>query len=301
MESWKGPPGKSAPGGQGQGMGASGNEGRGHEHRGPLSARRFGRRRAMKNIWNIAKKEIKTYFTSSIAYVVIVVFLVLVGFFFSSALSWFNSQAIQMAQNPNYAQQMNINQMVYTPLFHNMSIILLLMLPLLTMRLFSEEKKTGTDALLFTSPVSAGQIILGKYLAAQAVLHAMLALTGVLSVFSFAFGNPELPQILNGYLGLLLMGAAFIAAGVFFSSLTENQIVSAILTFGALLLFWILNWAAYSLSGLWKDVLNYLYIFQHFDDMTRGILDTKDVVYYASFAFFGLFLTHSVIQSRRWR
>ena len=255
----------------------------------------------MKNIWNIAKKEVKTYFTSPIAYVVIAVFLVLVGFFFSSALSWFNSQAIQMAQNPYYAQQMNINQMVYTPLFHNMSIILLLMLPLLTMRLFSEEKKTGTDELLFTSPVSVGQIILGKYLAALVVLAAMLGLTGLFSVFSFAFGNPELPQILNGYLGLLLMGAAFIAAGVFFSSLTENQIVSAILTFGALLLFWILNWAAYSASGMWKDVLNYLSLFQHFDDMTRGTLDTKDVVYYASFAFFGLFLTHSVIQSRRWR
>jgi ABC-2 type transport system permease protein len=255
----------------------------------------------MRNIWTIAKKEIKTYFTSPIAYVVVAVFLVLVGFFFYSALMWFNSQAIQMAQNPYYAQQMNINQMVYTPLFHNMSIILLLMLPLLTMRLFSEEKKTGTDELLFTSPVSVAQIVLGKYLAALVVLAVMLGLTGLLSVFSFAFGNPELPQILNGYLGLLLMGAAFIAAGVFFSSLTENQIVSAILTFGALLLFWILNWAAYSASGMWRDVLNYLSIFQHFDDMTRGILDTKDVVYYASFAFLGLFLTHSVIQSRRWR
>jgi ABC-2 type transport system permease protein len=255
----------------------------------------------MRNIWTIARKEIKTYFTSPIAYVVIAVFLVLVGFFFSSALSWFNTQAIQMAQNPYYAQQMNINQMVYTPLFHNMSIILLLMLPLLTMRLLSEEKKTGTDELLYTSPVNVGQIVLGKYLAALVVLATMLGLTFLLSVFSFAYGNPELPQILNGYLGLLLMGAAFVSAGVFFSSLTENQIVSAILTFGALLLFWILNWAAYSSSGMWKDVLNYLSIFQHFDDMTRGILDTKDVVYYVSFAFFGLFLTHSVIQSRRWR
>ena len=255
----------------------------------------------MRNIWNIAKKEIKTYFTSPIAYVVIAVFLVLVGFFFSSALSWFNSQAIQMAQNPAYAQQMNINQMVYTPLFHNISIILLLMLPLLTMRLFSEEKKTGTDELLFTSPVNVGQIILGKYMAALVVLAAMLALTGLLSVFTFAYGNPEMPQILNGYLGLLLMGAAFISAGVFFSSLTENQIVSAILTFGALLLFWILSWATSSAGGVWKGVLNYLSFFQHFDDMTRGILDTADLVYYLSFSFFGLFLTHAVIQSRRWR
>jgi ABC-2 type transport system permease protein len=255
----------------------------------------------MRNIWNIAKKEIRTYFCSPIAYVVIAVFLLLIGFFFYSAVWWFNSQAIQMAQNPYYAQQMNINQMVYAPLFHNMSIILLLMLPLLTMRLLSEEKKIGTDELLFTSPLNIGEIILGKYLAALVVLAAMLGLTGLLSIFTFAYGNPEVPQILTGYLGLFLMGAAFIAVGIFFSSLTENQIVSAITTFGALLLFWILNWASYSASGMWKGVLNYLSIFQHFDDMTRGILDTTDVVYYLSFAFFGLFLTHSVVQSRRWR
>ncbi len=255
----------------------------------------------MSNIWHIAKKEIKTYFSSPIAYAVIAVFLVLVGFFFYSAVWWFNSQSIQAAQNPYYAQQMNINQMVYAPLFHNMNIILLLVLPLLTMRLFSEEKKTGTEELLFTSPVGVVQIILGKYLAALVVLAAMLGLTGLLSIFTFAYGNPELAQILNGYLGLFLLGAAFIAVGIFFSSLTENQIVSAILTFGALLLFYVLGWASYSAPGIWKDVLNYASIFQHFDDMTKGILDTKDIIYYFSFAFFGLFLTHSVIQSRRWR
>ena len=255
----------------------------------------------MSNIWHIAKKEIKTYFSSPIAYAVIAVFLVLVGFFFYSAVWWFNSQSIQAAQNPYYAQQMNINQMVYSPLFHNMNIILLLVLPLLTMRLFSEEKKTGTEELLFTSPVGIVQIILGKYFAALVVLAAMLGLTGLLSIFTFAYGNPELAQILNGYLGLFLLGAAFIAVGIFFSSLTENQIVSAILTFGALLLFYVLGWASYSAPGIWKDVLNYASIFQHFDDMTKGILDTKDVIYYFSFAFFGLFLTHSVIQSRRWR
>lgn len=255
----------------------------------------------MKNIWAITKKEIKSYFTSPIAYVAITVFLVLVGFFFYSLIWWFNSQSMQLSRNPAYFQQLNINQMVYSPLFHNISIILLLMLPLLTMRLFSEEKKIGTDELLFTSPISVNQIILGKYLASLFVLAVMLLLTGILSVFTFAYGNPELTPLLSGYLGLFLMGAAFIAVGIFFSSLTENQIVSAILTFGALLLFWILNWASYSAGGMWKDVLNYLSFFQHFDGLTRGILDTTDVVYYLSFAFFGLFLTHSVIQSRRWR
>jgi ABC-2 type transport system permease protein len=255
----------------------------------------------MKNIWAICKKEIKTYFTSPIAYVVITVFLVLVGFFFYSLIWWFNSQSLQMAQNQYYYQQLNINQMVYSPLFHNMSIILLLMVPLLTMRLFSEEKKRQTDELLFTSPISINQIILGKYLASLFVLLVMLFLTGILSIFVFAYGNPELTPILNGYLGLFLVGAAFISVGIFFSSLTENQIVSAILTFGTLLLFWILNWASYSAGGIWKSVLNYVSFFQHFDDMTRGILDTTDLVYYLSFIFLGLFLTHSVIQSRRWR
>jgi len=255
----------------------------------------------MKNIWAICKKEIKTYFTSPIAYVVITVFLVLIGFFFYSLIWWFNSQSLQMAQNPSYYQLLNINQMVYSPLFHNMSIILLLMVPLLTMRLFSEEKRRQTDELLFTSPISVNQIILGKYFASLFVLLVMLFLTGIFSIFVFAYGNPEPAPILNSYLGLFLMGAAFISAGIFFSSLTENQIVSAILTFGALLLFWILNWASYSAGGMWKSVLNYLSFFQHFDDMTRGILDTTDLVYYLSFIFLGLFLTHSVIQSRRWR
>jgi len=255
----------------------------------------------MKNIWAICKKEIKTYFTSPIAYVVITVFLVLVGFFFYSLIWWFNSQSLQMARNQYYFQQLNINQMVYSPLFQNMSIILLLMIPLLTMRLFSEEKKTNTDELLYTSPISINQIILGKYFSSLFVLLAMLLLTGILSIFTFAYGNPELVPILNGYLRLFLMGAAFIAVGIFFSSLTENQIVAAILTFGTLLLFWILNWTSYSAGGIWKDVLNYLSFIQHFEDMTRGILDTTDIVYYISFIFFGLFLTHSVIQSRRWR
>lgn len=255
----------------------------------------------MKNIRAVCKKEIKTYFTSPIAYVVITVFLLLVGFFFYSLMWWFNSQSIQMSQNPYYLQQLNINQMVYSPLFHNISIILLLMIPLLSMRLFAEEKKIKTDELLYTSPISVNQIILGKYFASLTVLVVMLLLTGILSIFTFVYGNPELAPILNGYLGLFLMGAGFMAVGIFFSSLTENQIVAAILTFGALLLFWVLNWASYSAAGIWKEVLNYLSFFQHFDDMTQGILDTSDLVYYLSIIFLGLFLTHSVIQSRRWR
>jgi len=257
--------------------------------------------RTMKNIWAITKKELRIYFTTPIAYVVATIFLLLVGILFYLLIREFNSLSFNAARNPYYYQQLNINQMVYSSLFFWMSLFLLFLLSLLTMRLFSEEKKTGTDELLYTSPISINQIILGKYIASLILLTIILLLTGILSIFSFAYGNPELAPILSGYLGLFLMGAAFIAVGIFFSSLTENQIISAILTFGIYFLFLFLYIASLFTGGIAKDILNYISFFRHFNDMTRGILDTADIVYYLSFTFLSLFLTHSVIQSRRWR
>lgn len=255
----------------------------------------------MSGLGTIAKKELRTYFTSPIAYVVFTVFGVLAGFFFYSLINWFNALSLQLAQNPTYYAQLNINQQVFAPLFNNLSVVLLLMIPLLTMRLFAEEKKNGTEEMLLTSPVPVGRIILGKYLAALAVLAGMLVLTALSAAFAFIYGNPEVPAFLTGILGLFLMGAAFIALGLFFSSLTENQIVAAALTFGALLLFWIINWAASAASGIGRSVLEYLSILRHFDNMTRGILDTVDIVYYASFIFLGLYFSYAAIQARRWR
>lgn len=255
----------------------------------------------MRNIWSVAKKELRLYFTSPVAYVVIAVFLFIWGFFFTSIIRWFSAQSLQMAQNPYYYQQMNINEMVFAPLLHNITIFFLFLLPALTMRLFSEEKKLGTEELLYTSPVSVTEIILGKYLASLLMLLIMLGLSALACVFVFVHGNPELLPLLNGYLGLVLMGAAFLAIGLFFSSLTENQVIAVILSIGTLLLLYVLNWAAYSATGMWSDILNYVSFFQHFEDMTKGILDTRDVVYYLSVSFVALFLTHSVIESRRWR
>jgi ABC-2 type transport system permease protein len=255
----------------------------------------------MTNIWSLVKKEVRAYFGSPIAYVVIAGFLLLVGYFYYSLMSWFNATAMQMAQNPYYAQQININEMVFSPLFHNITIILILVAPLLTMRLLAEEKKAGTDELLFTSPLSVGEIVLGKYLAALIMWTIMLGLTALLSIFAFTAGNPELAPWLTGYLGLFLTGALFLAIGIFFSSLTENQIVAAFLGVVTLLLLLVLNWVTSSGSGGWRTVVGYLSFSDHFGDMTRGILDTKDLVYFLTFAGFGLFLTHSVIQSRRWR
>jgi ABC-2 type transport system permease protein len=133
------------------------------------------------------------------------------------------------------------------------------------------------------------------------MLAVMLGLTALLSLFAFAFGNPELAPWLTGYLGLFLLGAAALAVGLFFSALTENQIVAAILTFLTLLLLLVLNWLSQIGSGSWQGVVGYLSFSQHFEDMARGTLAVKDAVYFLSLSVFGLFLAHSVLQSRRWR
>lgn len=255
----------------------------------------------MNNVWSLLKKEVRAYFGSPIAYAVLFAFTLIFGWMFYNLIMWFNAQALQMAQNPYYAQQISINEQVFSPLFGNMSLILVFLAPLLTMRLLAEEKKNGTDELLYTSPLTIGQIVLGKYLAALVLLAVMLGLTAVLSVFAFAWGNPELAPWLTGYLGLFLMGGACIGVGMFFSSLTENQIVAGVLSLLTLLLFFLLHWISTLGSGAWQSVVNYLAFSSHLEDMTRGILDTKDVAYYVSVSFFGLFLAHSVLQSRRWR
>lgn len=255
----------------------------------------------MKNIWAITKKELGLYFRSPVGYVVFCIFLLIWGFFFTSAVRWFSDYSLQAAQNPYYAQQLNINQMVLAPTLQNITIFFLLLLPALTMRLFAEEKRMGTDELLFTSPLSVAEIIGGKYLAALIMLAVMLALSAVSIVFTFVYGNPELAPVLSGYLGLFLMGAAFMAVGLFFSALTESQVVAVIVPMGLNLLFYILSWAASTARGALKGLLDYLSFLTHFDGPVRGVLESKDLVYFLSFCFLWLFLTHSVILSRRWR
>ena len=255
----------------------------------------------MKNIWAITKKELGLYFRSPVGYVVFCIFLLIWGFFFTSAVRWFSDYSLQAAQNPYYAQQLNVNQMVLAPTLQNITIFFLLLLPALTMRLFAEEKRMGTDELLFTSPLSVAEIIGGKYLAALIMLAVMLALSAVSIVFTFVYGNPELAPVLSGYLGLFLLGAAFMAVGLFFSALTESQVVAVIVPMGLNLLFYILSWAASTARGALKGLLDYLSFLTHFDGPVRGVLETKDLVYFLSFCFLWLFLTHSVILSRRWR
>ena len=252
----------------------------------------------MNNILAIAHKELKSYFSTPIAYVVIGFFAFLFGYFFYAMLIIFNQQSAQFEGQGGGA---DINQQLIRPLFLNASVILLFVLPLITMRTYSEEKRSGTIELLLTSPLSDVQIILGKFLGAMGLYAAMIAITAVHMALLFSYGNPEWKVVVTGYIGLLLMGGCFISVGLLISSLTKNQIVSGMATFAVFLLLWVINWIASFTGPTTQSVLNYLSITDHFDDFTRGILDTKHLVYYFSVMSFGLFLTARSVDTERWK
>jgi ABC-2 type transport system permease protein len=255
----------------------------------------------MNNILAIAHKELKSYFSTPIAYVVIGFFALLFGYFFYAMLIIFNQQSLQLGGLGGGGGNVDINQQLIRPLFLNASVILLFVLPLITMRTYSEEKRSGTIELLLTSPVTDVEIIVGKFLGAMALYAAMLGITLIHMVLLFAWGNPEPKVVLMGYIGLLLMGGCFISVGLLISSLTKNQIVSGMVTFAVFLLLWVINWIASFTGPTTQSVLNYLSITDHFDDFTKGILDTKHLVYYFSVMSFGLFLTARSVDTERWK
>jgi ABC-2 type transport system permease protein len=252
-------------------------------------------------VWAVWKKEMRLYFTSPVAYVIIGIFLLLAGYFFYSIFAFFTMASMQAAMNPQFARELNVTDSVMRPLFSNLSVILLLLMPLVTMRLFAEERRSGTLELLLTFPIRDGAVLLGKYLSALSVYAIMLALTLAYPLMLFYFARVEWGPILTGYLGLLLMGAAFIAVGVFASSLTENQIVAAMGAFAVRLLFWVVGWSSDFVGGAWGRVLSHLSLIEHFDSFGKGVLDTKDIIYYVNFVIVALFLTLRSLEARRWK
>ena len=256
----------------------------------------------MSNILAIVQKELKSYFASPIAYIVIGMFALLYGYFYVATLAYFVRLSMQMnqfgAQGP---QAMNINQQLIRNLLQNVTILILFIMPMVTMRSYSEEKRSGTIELLLTSPLSDFQIIMGKFLGALALWGIALAVSLIHIGILFIYGNPEWKPIVSAYLGLLLMGGCFISVGLFISSLTKNQIVAGMATFSVFLLLWVINWIG-SFSGPTIDGLTqYLSIVEHFDDFGKGVIDTTHLVYYVSFITFGLFLTAKSVESERWR
>jgi len=253
----------------------------------------------MSNILAIAHKEVKSYFSSPIAYIAIGLWALLYGYFFFAILSFFVRQSMQM--NQFGPQALNLNQQLIRPLLQNVTILILFLMPMVTMRTYAEEKRSGTIELLLTSPLTDLEIIVGKFLGAMGLFCAMLVVTMIDVAILFRLGNPEWRPIAAGYLGLLLMGGCFISVGLLISSLTKNQIVAVVATFAVFMMFWMINWIAQFMGPTSQAVLNYLSITSHLEDFMGGVIDTKHVVYYLSFIAFGLFLTARSVDVERWK
>ncbi len=253
----------------------------------------------MANILTVAQKELRSYFLSPIAYVLFVFFALLFGWFYVASMNVMLQYSMGQF-GMGGPQAINVNEFMIRPLFGNTAVILLFLLPMLTMRAYAEEKRSGTMELLMTSPLSDLQIIIGKFLGAMTLYVSMLALTMVHIGVLFWYGDPEWGPILSGYLGLLLMGGSFISVGLAISSMTSNQIVAGVATFAVLLLFWIINWIGDASGTTAQAVLAYLSILEHFDDFAKGVIDTSHLTYYLSFIALGLFLTAKSMDTARW-
>ena len=254
----------------------------------------------MSSIGVIFRKELRSYFVSPIAYLLLTMFALIMGFFFWNALGYFVFLGIE-SQMRGEMFSMNVNEQVIRPLLSNMSVIGLFLIPMITMRLFAEEKRSGTIELLATSPVRDAEVIVGKWLAAVVMYVGMMALTALNFLFLFKFGNPDWKPLAVGYLGLLLQAAALMALGTFISTLTKNQIIAGGATFGVCLLLWVLEWVSGYESATWAQVLSYMSVITHFESFAKGVVDSKDAVFYVTLTFLGLFLTARSLESLRWR
>ena len=253
----------------------------------------------LRNIGAIAGKELRSYFGSPVAWVMLGLFALIFAWFFNVYLDLTLKNSMQSQFGG--PQSMNINMDMIRPLLSNASVIVLFLMPMITMRTYAEEKRSGTIELLLTSPVTDADIVLGKFLGALGLYAALLGVTLLYIGTLFAFGNPEWRPLVAGYLGLLLLGGSFLSIGLFISSTTKNQMVAGTATFVVLLLLWIINWMADSVGPTMSSVLSYLSITQHFDDFGKGIIDTKHVIFYLSVIVFGLFLTLKSADAERWR
>ncbi|HLK11748.1 MAG TPA: ABC transporter permease subunit [Candidatus Binatia bacterium] len=257
----------------------------------------------MRNVLTIAGREVRSYFASPVAYVLLAVFLALGGYFFYALLTAF-SQSLQiyaMMRNPDLLQRFNLNEMVIRPLLQNMSVLLIFLVPAITMRMFPEEKRAGTYELLLTSPVRVSEIVLGKFLGGLVLVLLMVALSGFFGVLLSIYGNPEAPMMLAGYLGLALMAIAFLAIGTLISSFTDNVVIAYVGTLFALLLLYTIGWLGETLSGVAGALVKYASITDHFQELLKGVVDTRELVYFGTLLIVSLFLTQRSVESVRWR
>ena len=258
----------------------------------------------MRNILAIVERELRAYFSSPIAYVVLTIFVFLSGIFFRSILSQVMEIAItaQLQAQQLGPRPIDMPGMISRGFLSTMSVILLFIMPMITMGLFSEEKKRGTIELLLTAPLTDLQVVLGKFLAAGTFYLILLLSTWIPTGVLYLYGTPASAPILTAYLGLFLYGLTIIAIGLFISTLTENQIIAAVLSFGTIMVLWLVDVMAQNAeSPASKGVLSYLSILSHLDDFMKGVLSTSHIIFYLSLMLVALFLTYRSIDSLRWR
>jgi len=249
----------------------------------------------------LVAKELRSYFVSPVVYVVGAVFLLIVGLLAYIYIVFTGVQAIQLMQVQGQAQ-VNLNDLVFRNLFSSIRFVLLIILPILTMRLFAEEKKLRTFEFLMTSPVGLNEIVAGKFVSVFLLFLGLLGLTGLIPLTLTLFSDFDWYPVLTGYLGLVLLGALFISVGVLASALTENQIVAAFVSFGLLLFLWLLAGVGSLLGDTTAgQVISYVSFMEHYDHLVRGLVDTRDLVYFISALVLMLFLTHRVVDSTRWK
>jgi ABC-2 type transport system permease protein len=254
----------------------------------------------LKNVWIICLKELKSYFASPIAYLLMAIFAVIFGFFFYSATAFFVMRGME-SQMMGRGQPMDVNEWVIRPLLSNASVIALFLIPMITMRLYAEEKRSGTMELLMTSPVRDIEIVLGKFIASVLMFGCVIGVSALDLAALFAYGKPDWKPIVVGYLGLLLQGSALIAVGTFISTTTRNQIIAGGATFAVCLLLWVLDWVSSYQQEAWAKAVSYLSVVQHFEPFSKGVIDSKDLIFFISLTFFALFLTSRSLESLRWR
>lgn len=254
----------------------------------------------MRNMWIVCQKELRSYFVSPIAYILFIIYAAIFGFFFWNMVGAFVYYSME-SQLRGEMFPMNLNDQVIRQLFGNINVINLLIIPLMTMRLFAEEKRNGTIELLATSPIRDGEVIFGKWLASVILYAAMLLFTCLNFLFLFKYGNPDWKPMAVSLLGVLLQAAALLAIGIFISTLTKNQIIAGAVTFGVCLLIFVLGWVGEFQYSTWAQVMTYMSTTTHMQSFLKGVIDTKDAIYYVSAIFLGLFLTARSLESLRWR
>ncbi|TME93573.1 MAG: ABC transporter permease [Chloroflexi bacterium] len=236
----------------------------------------------MRNVWAVSVRELRSYFLSPLAYVVIALFLALSGYLFALILA-------------------NGREASLRGLVQNVSVLYLFIVPAISMRLLAEEQRTGTVELLLTNPVQEWEIVTGKFLASVMLVLVMLGLTLLFPLFLFIYGNPDRGPIITGYVGIFLQAAAFLSIGLWASSLTQNQIVAAIVSFALLLILWLSENLGQFLGGTIGSIISYASVITHFQSFPQGVIQSNDVIYYLSLVLAGIVLSTLSLQSRRYR